>query len=109
MSAMAANINLFLQQKNSNLQVSFEDEDSDYWRFKVHNHSVWPGVETCERIQAVQLDKKHFLYATSAPWKVAYHGTSVPNTLIILAENGFNNKHSGDKSHTRFGQQSKNK
>ena len=96
MAFLADDINSFLQDNKSALQISFFDEDSNNWRFKVQNHSVWPGVDACEKITSIKLEENIYVHASAAPWKCGYHGTSVPNMLKILAEGGFNNKHSGD-------------
>ena len=98
MTYLAGDINSFLREKRSTLHISFLDEEGDYWRFEVHNHSVWPDVDACQGIRSIKLEEEQYLYSTSAPWEYGCHGTSVPNMLRILAEEGFNNRRSGDTS-----------
>ena len=93
MTSLAGN-----RENTSTLHISFPDEKRDSWCFEVHNHSVWPNLGTCQGIHSTRLEEDQYLYTTTAPWEYDCHGTSVQNTLQILAEKGFNNKRSGDTS-----------
>ena len=96
MSSTAIIINRFLEQHNSTLRVSFLKDVDDYSCFDVHGHSILPGVDECRHVSTVQLNEQSCAYASAAPWKCGYHGTSVSNLLLILSTCGFSNKRSGD-------------
>ena len=96
MSSISDIINRFLAQHDSQLRLSFLEDCDGHWCFDIHGHSALPGVDECQHVSCVKLNDECSVYATAAPWKCGFHGTTVPNLLLILSQSGFNYKHSGD-------------